>query len=126
MIMMQVVFINIGSIECFYLYLRPDFLQNLETKILRCTQDNESSPSKHQQHEEAAQVLNRSCPPSSNTKVIDVTLNDATSLDSNLHESDNNQVNGVKLNEEKNKEMISNDESLGVEIVISHIKECNR
>ena len=117
---------NFSSIECFCLYLQPYVFQNLETKSLICTQDNESSPSKHQQHEEAAQVLNRSCPPSSNTKVIDVTLNDATSLDSNLHESDNNQVNGVKLNEEKNKEMISNDESLGVEIVISHIKECNR
>ena len=71
-------------------------------------------------------MLNRSCPPSSNTKVIDVTLNDATSLDSNLHESDNIQANNVKSNKEKNKEMISNDESLGVEIVISHIKECNR
>ena len=98
----------------------------METKSLRCTKDNESCPSKHQQHEEAAQVLNRSCPPSSNTKVNDVTLNGATSLDCNLHESDNNQVNTVKLNKEKNKEMISNDESLGVEIVISHIKECNR
>ena len=111
---------------CISLYLQPYVLQNLETKSLRCTQDNESSPSKHQQHEEAAQVLNRSCPPSTNTKVIGVTLNDATSLDSNLHESDNNQVNAVKSNKEKNKEMISNDESLGVEIVISHIKECNR
>ena len=65
-------------------------------------------------------MLNRSCPPSSNTKVIDVTLNGATSLDTNLYESDNNQVDAVKLNKEKN------DESLGVEIVISHIKECNR
>ena len=101
-------------------------LQNLEARSLRCTKDNESSPSKHQQHEEAAQVLNRSCPPSSNTKVIDVTLNGATSLDSNMHESDNNQVNTVKSNKDKNKEMISNDESIGVEIVINHIKECNR
>ena len=65
-------------------------------------------------------MLNRSCPPSSNTNVIDVTLNGATSLDTNLYESDNNQVDAVKLNKEKN------DESLGVEIVISHIKECNR
>ena len=65
-------------------------------------------------------MLNRSCPPSSNTNVIDVTLNGATSLDTNLYESDNNQVDAFKLNKEKN------DESLGVEIVISHIKECNR
>ena len=98
----------------------------METMKPRGTKDDELSPSKHQQHEQAAQVLNRSCPPPSTTKGIDDNLNGATSLNSHSHVSDSNQVKIPAIDEEKNKEMVSNDESLRVEIVDNHIKECNR
>ena len=99
----------------------------METIKPRGTKDDELSPSKHQQHEQAAQVLNRSCPPPSTTKGIDDNLNGATSLNSHSHVSDSNQVKIPAINEEKNKEMAaSNDESQKVEIVYNRIEECNR
>ena len=73
----------------------------METQIPRGTKDDELSPSKHQQHEQAAQVLNRSCPPPSTTKGIDDNLNGATSLNSHSHVSDSNQVKIPAINEEK-------------------------
>ena len=89
-------------------------------------EDNELSPSKHQQHEQAAQVLNRTCPPPPNTKEIDVIVNGVRSLNSHFHDPENNQVTILESNDERNRKIVSSDDSLGVEIVNSHIEENSR
>ena len=95
----------------------------METDNSKYTDEDELSPSKHEQ---AAQVLNRSCPPPSSSKVSDDIGNGATSLNNHQTESNYNPVKILASSANDSKEKISKEESHSVDIVSNHIKECNR
>ena len=71
-------------------------------------------------------MLNRSYPPPSSTKVSDDIGNEATSLNNHQTESNCTPVKILASRSNDSKEIISKEESHGVDIVNNHIKECNR